>query len=52
VFEPEGDDVFRTISGREQGEVLRLVRDEDGTVTRLYWATYPFTRQQEVFGQG
>jgi CubicO group peptidase (beta-lactamase class C family) len=50
VFEPEGDDVFRTVSGREQGELLRLVRAPDGTVTRLYWATYPFTRRQEVFG--
>ena len=50
VFEPEGEDVFRTVSGREQGELLRLVRDGEGTVTRLYWATYPFTRQQEIFG--
>jgi CubicO group peptidase (beta-lactamase class C family) len=50
VFEPEGDDLFRTVSGREQGELLRLARAEDGTVIRLYWATYPFTRQQEVFG--
>jgi CubicO group peptidase (beta-lactamase class C family) len=52
VFEPEGDDLFRTVSGREQGELLRLVRAADGTVIRLYWATYPFTRQQEVFGPG
>ncbi len=50
VFEPIGDDVFRTLSGREQGEQLRLVRGDDGTVTKLYWATYPFTRQQEIFG--
>jgi CubicO group peptidase (beta-lactamase class C family) len=52
VFEPIGDDVFRTVSGREQGERLRLVRADDGTVTKLYWATYPFTRQQEIFGGG
>jgi Beta-lactamase len=51
VFEPDGDDVFRTVSGREQGEQLRLTRDGDGTVTRMYWATYPLTRQQEVFGE-
>jgi hypothetical protein len=44
IFEPLGDDVFRTVAGREQGELLRLVRDESGTVVKLYWATYPFTR--------
>ena len=36
--------------GRERGEVLRVVRDEQGVVTRLYWATYPFTRTPEIFG--
>ncbi len=50
VFEPEGEDCFRTVSGRERGEVLRVVRDEQGEVTRLYWATYPFTRTPEIFG--
>jgi hypothetical protein len=44
IFEPLGDDVFRTVAGREQGELLRLVRDESGAVVKLYWATYPFTR--------
>jgi len=51
VFEPEKEDVLRTVSGREQGELLRLVRADDGTVTRMYWATYPLTRQQELFGE-
>jgi CubicO group peptidase (beta-lactamase class C family) len=50
VFEQEGDDQYRVISGRERGEVLRVVRDEDGAVVRLYWATYPFTRGPETFG--
>jgi CubicO group peptidase (beta-lactamase class C family) len=50
VFEPEGDDRFRVVSGRERGEALRVVRDEEGEVVRLYWATYPFTRTPEVFG--
>lgn len=50
VFEPEGEDRFRTASGRERGELLRLVRDADGAVTRMYWATYPFTRHAQVFG--
>jgi CubicO group peptidase (beta-lactamase class C family) len=50
VFEPEGDDRFRVVSGRERGETLRVVRDENGEVAKLYWATYPFTRTPEVFG--
>jgi CubicO group peptidase (beta-lactamase class C family) len=50
VFEPDGDDRFRTISGDERGELLRVVRDEAGDVVKLYWATYPFTRVPEVFG--
>ena len=50
VFEAEGDDRFRVSSGRERGEVLRVVRDETGEVVKLYWATYPFTRTPEVFG--
>jgi hypothetical protein len=50
VFEPLGDDRFRTVQGREHGELLRIVRDEDGAATRLYWATYPMTRTPETFG--
>lgn len=50
VFEPEGDDRFRTVSGQERGEVLRVVRDEAGAIVKLYWATYPFTRTPELFG--
>lgn len=50
VFEPEGDDRFRVVSGRERGESLRVVRNELGEVVKLYWATYPFTRTPEVFG--
>jgi CubicO group peptidase (beta-lactamase class C family) len=50
VFEPEGDDRYRVVSGGERGERLRVVRDEAGDVVRLYWATYPFTRTPEVFG--
>jgi CubicO group peptidase (beta-lactamase class C family) len=50
VFEPDGDDRFRTISGDERGELLRVVRDEGGDAVKLYWATYPFTRAPEVFG--
>jgi CubicO group peptidase (beta-lactamase class C family) len=50
VFEQEGADRFRVVSGRERGEVLRVVWDDRGDVVRLYWATYPFTRAPEIFG--
>jgi hypothetical protein len=49
VFVRIGDDLYRTESGREEGELLRLVRDDDGDVVRMYWATYPFTRLPETF---
>jgi CubicO group peptidase (beta-lactamase class C family) len=51
VFEQEGEDRFRTVSGRERGEPLRVVRDADGAVVKLYWATYPFTRVPTLFGE-
>ena len=50
MFERVGEDVYRGVSGREQGELLRLARDEAGEVVRMYWATYPFTRTPELFG--
>ena len=50
VFEPAGDDRFRTVAGRENGEWLRVVRDDQGAVMKLYWATYAFTRDPQVFG--
>jgi hypothetical protein len=49
-FEPLGDDRFRTTQGRERGELLRIIRDGEGNVTRMYWATYPVTREPIVFG--
>jgi CubicO group peptidase (beta-lactamase class C family) len=50
IFEEEGPDLFRTASGREVGELLRLTRDPTtGDVIRLHWATYRFTRTQEPF---
>ena len=51
VFAPDGEDRFRVVSGRERGEVLRVVRDERGEPVKLYWATYPCTRTPEVWGQ-
>ncbi|MFN2466884.1 MAG: serine hydrolase domain-containing protein [Gaiellaceae bacterium] len=52
VFEREAPDTFRAVSGRERGELLRVVRDEAGVPVRLYWATYPCTRTPETFGVG
>jgi CubicO group peptidase (beta-lactamase class C family) len=45
VFEPEADDRWRTVSGPEHGELLRLERGADGSVVRLVWAGYPVTRE-------
>lgn len=51
VLRRDGDDRFRVVSGREQGELLRVVRDGDGVPQRLYWATYPMTRAPLPFGR-
>ena len=51
VFEPVGEDVYRTVSGREAGELLRVGRDETGGVRKLNWATYLMTRAPLAFGQ-
>jgi CubicO group peptidase (beta-lactamase class C family) len=51
VFERVDGDRFRTVSGRERGEWLEIVRGDDGTPTKLYWATYAFTRDPRPFGQ-
>jgi len=48
-FEPDGDDRWRVGEGRELGEVLRVVRDAQGVPTKLYLATYPLTRDAEIF---
>jgi hypothetical protein len=44
VFEPIGPDRYRTVSGRERGELLEVVRDQEGRPGKLTWATYPLTR--------
>ena len=51
VFEAEATDRYRTVSGRERGELLRVTRDASGSVTHLNWATYRFTRESLAFGQ-
>ena len=49
VFEADGADRFRGVSGPEQGEPLEVVRGSDGAVEKLYWATYPMTRTPRPF---
>jgi hypothetical protein len=44
VFASVGDDAYRCVYGRELGEVLRVKRDSTVAAYKLYWATYPFTR--------
>ncbi len=51
VFEKVGDDLYRTVAGRENGELLRITRAADGTVTKMNWATYLVTREPLAFGQ-
>jgi len=48
-FAPEGEDRFRSVEGRERGELLRVVRDADGGVEKLYFATYPLRREPSTF---
>jgi hypothetical protein len=51
VFERVSDDVYRTVSGREAGELLRITRDSDGGVSKMNWATYLVTREPLAFGE-
>ncbi|HEY8626820.1 MAG TPA: hypothetical protein VIL56_00800, partial [Gaiellaceae bacterium] len=48
-FRREEADRYRAITGSERGEQLRIVRGDDGAVTRMYFATYPFSRTPETF---
>jgi hypothetical protein len=51
VFDPVGDDLYRTVSGRETGELLRVTRNGGGEVVKMNWATYPVTRTPLAFGE-
>jgi CubicO group peptidase (beta-lactamase class C family) len=51
VFEQVEPGVYRTVSGREEGELLRVRRDAAGRVDRLSWATYLCTREPLAFGE-
>ena len=45
VFEKESGDRWRTVSGPEHGEALKVARGADGSIERLLWAGYPVTRE-------
>jgi CubicO group peptidase (beta-lactamase class C family) len=49
VFEKAADDRWRTVSGPERGEALKLVRGEDGAIEKLVWAGYPITREASTW---
>ena len=49
IFAPDGPDRFRSVEGRERGELLRVVRGEAGEVEKLYFATYPLRREPSTF---
>lgn len=51
VFTEFERDRYRTVSGRETGELLRINRDAAGAITHLSWATYRFTREPYAFGE-
>jgi CubicO group peptidase (beta-lactamase class C family) len=50
VYEQEGPDRYRVIEGYERGELLRIVRDNGGRPVKMYFATYPVTREPQTFG--
>jgi len=51
VFDRVSEDLYRTTSGRETGELLRITRNADGVPVKLHWATYLCTRQPLAFGE-
>ena len=48
-FAREDETTFRAVAGRERGERLELVRDADGTLQKLYFASYAVTRRPTAF---
>ncbi|GAA1895209.1 serine hydrolase domain-containing protein [Lapillicoccus jejuensis] len=48
-FVRESDVAFRAVEGRERGELLEIVRDEEGDLRKLYFATYAVTRAPLAF---
>jgi CubicO group peptidase (beta-lactamase class C family) len=48
-FAREDASTFRAAAGRERGERLELVRDADGSLAKLYFATYVVSRTPKAF---
>ena len=46
AFERVGPDEFRSVRGREEGERLRVVRNDNNEPVELWWAGYPFRRER------
>jgi len=46
-FARDGEDLYRAVDGLEGGELLRIVRDGSGAVSRLEVAGYPFERRPQ-----
>lgn len=51
VFEQVDKDLYRTVAGRETGELLRITRDAQGEIVKMNWATYLVTRKPLPFGE-
>ena len=45
VFVAAGEERYRTVAGREEGELLSIVRNGAGEPVELWWAGYPFRRE-------
>jgi CubicO group peptidase (beta-lactamase class C family) len=51
IFERVSEDVYRTVAGRETGELLQISRDAAGVPNKLHWATYACTREPLAFAE-
>ena len=51
MLERVEDDVYRTVAGRETGELLKVTRGAGGRVRKMNWATYLVTREPLAFGE-
>jgi CubicO group peptidase (beta-lactamase class C family) len=50
-FTQTGPDAYQAVRGREQGERLRVERAADGSVERLIFAGYAYTRDPRTFAE-
>jgi CubicO group peptidase (beta-lactamase class C family) len=50
-FESTGPDSWQAVAGREQGERLWVVRADDGSIVRMVFAGYAYTREPLAFSE-